>query len=77
VESVLGQPRLTVEFITRPSCQTYALQASDDSTNWSGLNHLEVAPPVPLPGGLERRKWADQESFGDSPRRLLRVWIGM
>jgi hypothetical protein len=77
VEQVEGKERLTVEFITRPGCQTYELETSDDLTNWTSIKPLEAAPPVPLAGGLQRLKWADDETLGSKQRRLLRVRIGM
>jgi hypothetical protein len=76
-EQVQGLPRQTVEFITRPGCQTYELETSDDLTNWTSVKPLEAAPPVPLAGGLQRLKWADEETLGSKQRRLLRVRIRM
>ena len=75
VEVVEGRPRLTVEFITRPGCHDYTLEASADLAGWGTVNYLEAAPPVALPGGMMRLKWADEERFGDSSRRFLRVWL--
>jgi hypothetical protein len=76
-ESVEGQTRLTVEFIARPGCLSYELQASIDLTNWRTISYKEVSPPVSLGNGLERRKWADSEELGSEQRRFLRIYTAL
>lgn len=77
VEEIEGRPRLTVEFIRRPACLSYILEASADLDLWDQPEPLPVGAPVPLPGGLERVKWADPEPFGGLTRRYLRVTVKM
>jgi hypothetical protein len=77
VEEVEGRVRLTVEFISRAGCHDYKLEASSDLADWNGVNYMEAAPPAPLPGGMMRLKWADDQPFGGPARRFLRLRVRM
>jgi hypothetical protein len=77
VEEIEGRPRLTVEFIRRPACLSYTLEASADLDLWDQPEPIAVGAPVSLPGGLERVKWADPEPYGGLSRRFLRVTVKM
>lgn len=77
IETVDGRLRLTVEFIRRPGCPEYILQGSGDLQEWSDTATIPAGPLVPLPGGFERVKLAEQALFSESPRHFLRILVRM
>ena len=75
VEVVNERERMTVEFVRRAGCGSYLVEASSDMNTWSETLTIPMEGPVPLPGGWERLKLADEAPISTEARRFLRVTV--
>jgi hypothetical protein len=75
IEVVNERERLTVTFVRRAGCGRYVVESSSDLSTWTETLTIPMEGPVPLPGGWELFKLADEAPVSTEARRFLRVAV--